>query len=87
MAHSFGLILANRAVVLGAIKVSDLLALSAEAERAGVFDAVWVGDSLLAKPRLESIDDRFRECTVSPQRRFDDLLILRSGGDNLHSFC
>ena len=31
MAHSFGLILANRAVVLGAVKVSDLLALSAEA--------------------------------------------------------
>jgi alkanesulfonate monooxygenase SsuD/methylene tetrahydromethanopterin reductase-like flavin-dependent oxidoreductase (luciferase family) len=55
VAHSFGLILANRAVVLGAIKVSDLLALSAEAERAGVFDAVWVGDSLLAKPRLESV--------------------------------
>ena len=55
MAHSFGLILANRAVVLGAVKASDLLALSAEAERAGVFDAVWVGDSLLAKPRLESV--------------------------------
>ena len=55
MAHSFGLILANRAVVLGAVKVTDLLALSVEAERAGVFDAVWVGDSLLAKPRLESV--------------------------------
>src|SRR3989442_707754 len=29
--------------------------LAVEAERAGVFDAVWVGDSLLAKPRLESV--------------------------------
>jgi alkanesulfonate monooxygenase SsuD/methylene tetrahydromethanopterin reductase-like flavin-dependent oxidoreductase (luciferase family) len=52
---SFGLILANRAVVFGAITVRDLLDLTVEAERSGVFDAVWVGDSLLAKPRLESV--------------------------------
>ncbi len=52
---SFGLILANRAVVLGAIKARDLLDLAAAAERAGAFDALWVGDSLLAKPRLESV--------------------------------
>jgi alkanesulfonate monooxygenase SsuD/methylene tetrahydromethanopterin reductase-like flavin-dependent oxidoreductase (luciferase family) len=53
--HSFGLILANRAVVLGAVKARDLLDLAADAERSGVFDAVWVGDSLLAKPRLEAV--------------------------------
>jgi alkanesulfonate monooxygenase SsuD/methylene tetrahydromethanopterin reductase-like flavin-dependent oxidoreductase (luciferase family) len=53
--HSFGLILANRAVVLGAIKARDLLDIAGEAERSGVFDSVWVGDSLLAKPRLESV--------------------------------
>jgi alkanesulfonate monooxygenase SsuD/methylene tetrahydromethanopterin reductase-like flavin-dependent oxidoreductase (luciferase family) len=52
---SFGLILANRAVVLGAIDVRDLLDLTVTAEEAGVFDTVWVGDSLLAKPRLESV--------------------------------
>ncbi|HXH83348.1 MAG TPA: LLM class flavin-dependent oxidoreductase [Candidatus Tectomicrobia bacterium] len=52
---SFGLILANRAVVLGAIKARDLLDLAASAEAAGVFDAIWVGDSLLAKPRLEAV--------------------------------
>ncbi|PYM41795.1 MAG: hypothetical protein DME12_10250 [Candidatus Rokuibacteriota bacterium] len=55
MAHSFGLILANRAVVLGALKARQLLDLAVDAERAHVFDAVWVGDSLLAKPRLESV--------------------------------
>lgn len=55
MARSFGLILANRAVVLGAVRAPDLVALAVEAERSGVFDAVWVGDSLLAKPRLESV--------------------------------
>jgi alkanesulfonate monooxygenase SsuD/methylene tetrahydromethanopterin reductase-like flavin-dependent oxidoreductase (luciferase family) len=52
---SFGLILANRAVVLGAVKARDLLDIAGEAERSGVFDTVWVGDSLLAKPRLESV--------------------------------
>src|SRR5256885_15584111 len=55
MARSVGLILANRAVVLGAVKVADLVDLTAQAERSGFFDAVWAGDSLLAKPRLESV--------------------------------
>jgi alkanesulfonate monooxygenase SsuD/methylene tetrahydromethanopterin reductase-like flavin-dependent oxidoreductase (luciferase family) len=53
--QSLGLILANRAVVLGAVTARDLLDIAVEAERSGVFDAVWVGDSLLAKPRLESV--------------------------------
>ena len=52
---SFGLILANRAVVLGAIKARDLFDISVAAENAGVFDTLWVGDSLLAKPRLEAV--------------------------------
>lgn len=55
MASPFGLTLANRAVVLGAIKARDLIDLTVEAEASGAFDAVWVGDSLLAKPRLESV--------------------------------
>ena len=55
MAQTLGLILANRAVVLGAIKARELLEQTAAAEASGVFDAVWVGDSLLAKPRLESV--------------------------------
>jgi len=52
---SFGLILANRAVVLGAVKASDLVDLTVQAERSSFFDTVWAGDSLLAKPRLESV--------------------------------
>src|SRR5512134_4164610 len=52
---SFGLILANRAVVLGAIQARDLIELAVEAEASGAFDALWVGDSLLAKPRLEAV--------------------------------
>jgi alkanesulfonate monooxygenase SsuD/methylene tetrahydromethanopterin reductase-like flavin-dependent oxidoreductase (luciferase family) len=49
------LILPNRAVVLGVVKARDLLEAAAEAEASGFFDTVWVGDSLLAKPRLESV--------------------------------
>jgi len=52
---SLGLILPNRAVVLGKVTVRDLIDLTVEAERSGAFDTVWVGDSLLAKPRLESV--------------------------------
>jgi alkanesulfonate monooxygenase SsuD/methylene tetrahydromethanopterin reductase-like flavin-dependent oxidoreductase (luciferase family) len=52
---SLGLILPNRAVVLGKVTVRDLLDLTVEAETSGAFDTVWVGDSLLAKPRLESV--------------------------------
>src|SRR5712691_2440845 len=51
----FGLTLTNRAVVLGTIKARDLLDLTVTAEASEAFDAVWVGDSLLAKPRLESV--------------------------------
>jgi len=54
-AASFGLTLTNRAVVLGLVKAQDLLDFSVTAEQSGVFDAVWVGDSLLAKPRLEAV--------------------------------
>lgn len=55
VANSFGLILANRAVVLGALTVRDLIDVAVNAEARGVFDTLWVGDSLLAKPRLESV--------------------------------
>lgn len=51
----FGLTLTNRAVVLGVIKARDLIDITVTAEASGVFDTVWAGDSLLAKPRLESV--------------------------------
>jgi alkanesulfonate monooxygenase SsuD/methylene tetrahydromethanopterin reductase-like flavin-dependent oxidoreductase (luciferase family) len=54
-APSIGLILPNRAVVLGAVSVRDLLDLTVTAEASGAVDTVWVGDSLLAKPRLEAV--------------------------------
>ena len=55
MKSSFGLTLANRGVIIGAVKTSDLIDMAQRAEASGAFGAVWVGDSLLAKPRLESV--------------------------------
>lgn len=52
---SFGLTLANRGVIIGALKPSELLEIAQLGEASGVIDVVWVGDSLLAKPRLESV--------------------------------
>src|SRR5689334_1858185 len=52
---SLGLTLPNRAVILGRVEARELLELAREADESGVFDSVWVGDSLLAKPRLEAV--------------------------------
>ena len=52
---SFGLTLANRGVIIGAVTVPELFEMAKRGEDSGAFSAVWVGDSLLAKPRLESI--------------------------------
>lgn len=52
---SFGLTLPNRGVLFGATTPAELLELAEMAERSGAFDSVWVGDSILAKPRLEAI--------------------------------
>src|SRR5437764_11769999 len=51
----WGLSLPNRGVLFGMTTVAELLELSEMAEASGFYDSVWVGDSLLAKPRLESI--------------------------------
>lgn len=54
MSARFGLVLSNRNVVIANDTAEDLLNLAEAAERAGLQD-VWVGDSLGAKPRVESI--------------------------------
>jgi alkanesulfonate monooxygenase SsuD/methylene tetrahydromethanopterin reductase-like flavin-dependent oxidoreductase (luciferase family) len=51
----FGLSLPNRGVLFGATTAAKLVRLAERAEQSGVFGSVWVGDSLLAKPRLEAI--------------------------------
>jgi alkanesulfonate monooxygenase SsuD/methylene tetrahydromethanopterin reductase-like flavin-dependent oxidoreductase (luciferase family) len=52
---SFGLTLPNRGVVTGATTVPEMLTLAEKADASGVWDSVWVGDSIFAKPRLDSL--------------------------------
>ena len=50
-----GLLLPNQGVVFGATTVPELLDLAGIAEGSGLFESLWVGDNLLAKPRLERV--------------------------------
>ena len=55
MTPHLGLSLPNRGVLFGATTAGELVELAARAESSGAFGSVWVGDSILAKPRLEAI--------------------------------
>ena len=52
---NFGLTLSNRGVLLGLTEPDELLEMAETAEASGAFEHVWVGDSIMAKPRMESI--------------------------------
>lgn len=52
---SFGLTLPQRGALFGISSLADMITMAREAERSGVFDSIWVGDSLFAKPRPDSI--------------------------------
>lgn len=52
---SFGVTVSNRAVALGSISAPALVDLAAHAEQTGAFESIWVGDSIIAKPRLEAV--------------------------------
>jgi alkanesulfonate monooxygenase SsuD/methylene tetrahydromethanopterin reductase-like flavin-dependent oxidoreductase (luciferase family) len=50
-----GLTLPNRGVLFGVTTPAEMLHMAEIADRSGLFQSVWVGDSLLGKPRMESI--------------------------------
>ncbi|MEL7155876.1 MAG: LLM class flavin-dependent oxidoreductase [Actinomycetota bacterium] len=52
---SFGLTIPQRGALIGIAGLPELLQLGPRAEATGVIDSVWVGDSLTAKPRPESL--------------------------------
>jgi alkanesulfonate monooxygenase SsuD/methylene tetrahydromethanopterin reductase-like flavin-dependent oxidoreductase (luciferase family) len=52
---TFGLTLSNRALVTRGTQPKDLIDMAVQAENSGSIDAIWVGDSILSKPRLECI--------------------------------
>jgi alkanesulfonate monooxygenase SsuD/methylene tetrahydromethanopterin reductase-like flavin-dependent oxidoreductase (luciferase family) len=51
----WGLSLPNRGVLFGLAEIDELIECAAVAEQSGVFESVWVGDSLIHKPRLEAV--------------------------------
>src|SRR2546426_10815220 len=50
-----GLSLPNRGVLFGLTNIDTILEAAVFAEQSGVFESVWFGDSLIHKPRIESI--------------------------------
>ena len=54
-AAGFGFTLPQRGVLFGATTVAEMLALAGRADAHPLFDSIWVGDSLGAKPRPDSI--------------------------------
>ncbi len=55
MIPHLGLSLPNRGVLFGATTAEQIVRLAERAARSDAFGSVWVGDSLLAKPRVEAI--------------------------------
>jgi len=51
----FGLTLPNRGVLFGVTTPEEMLRMAQLADESEVFQSVWVGDSLLGKPRMESL--------------------------------
>ena len=51
----WGLSLPNRGALFGLTTIDELIEAARRAEQSGVFESVWFGDSLIHKPRLESI--------------------------------
>src|SRR5213594_5021934 len=51
----FGFTLPQRGVFIGVTTMDRMMALAAQADANPLFDSIWVGDSLLAKPRPDSL--------------------------------
>ena len=55
MSVRFGLSVPNRGVVIGAGNPKDLVAMCEAADASELFDAVFTGDNLISKPRIDAI--------------------------------
>src|ERR671918_752295 len=51
----WGVSLPNRGVLFGLTNIDTILDAAVLVEQSGVFESVWFGDSLMHKPRIESI--------------------------------
>ena len=55
MAIRWGLSVPNRGTVIGAARPEELVAMCEIADRSELFDAVFTGDNLISKPRIDAI--------------------------------
>jgi alkanesulfonate monooxygenase SsuD/methylene tetrahydromethanopterin reductase-like flavin-dependent oxidoreductase (luciferase family) len=55
MTVEFGFTIPQRGALIGVAPLAELLELAPVAEATGLFESVWIGDSLTAKPRPDSI--------------------------------
>src|SRR5690348_14644204 len=51
----FGLLLTNRGVMIGATTTEEMLRMARQVDEAEVWDSVWIGDSIFAKPRVDAL--------------------------------
>ena len=51
----FGIGFPNRGILFGSTSVAEMFEMARIADGSQVFDSFWVGDSLLSKPRVESV--------------------------------
>lgn len=51
----FGIGFPNRGILFGSTSVAEMFEMARIADASDVFDSFWVGDSLLSKPRVESV--------------------------------
>ena len=51
----FGIGFPNRGILFGSTSVAEMFEMARIADASEVFDSFWVGDSLLSKPRVESV--------------------------------
>ncbi len=56
MATKFGLTLSNRGIVTGSSTLEDMFTLARQADANEAWESIWVGDSILAKPRLDALN-------------------------------
>jgi alkanesulfonate monooxygenase SsuD/methylene tetrahydromethanopterin reductase-like flavin-dependent oxidoreductase (luciferase family) len=54
-APRFGLALVNRGVVIGASDLEEIRQMATLVDTSPAWDSLWVGDSILAKPRIDSL--------------------------------
>lgn len=51
----FGFLLSNRGVMIGATSTQEMLHMAQQVDKNPVWDSIWVGDSIFAKPRVDAL--------------------------------